>query len=138
MSDRPKERLDKWLWFARFFKSRSISAKAVTGGRVRINGIHAAKASAAVSVGDVLTFVQGSRVRVVEVAALGTRRGPAPEAQALYIDRAPPPPKAEDGVPIARTGPRPTKRDRRKLDRITGMIGEASGQDGVDPGEDAD
>ena len=48
MTERPKERLDKWLWFARFFKSRSLSAKAVTGGKVRVNGVHAAKASAAI------------------------------------------------------------------------------------------
>ena len=136
MSDQPKVRLDKWLWFARFFKSRSISAKAVTGGKVRINGVHASKASASVAVGDVLTFVQGDRVRIVQIVDLGTRRGPAPEAQALYEDKTPPSTPKPAAPP--RGGPRPTKRDRRQLDRITGMFGPDVTKSGVDPGEDAD
>lgn len=139
MSEVAKGRLDKWLWHARFFKTRSLASKVVGGGKVRINGQHATKASASVSVGDVLTFVQGRQVRVIEVAAMGARRGPASEAQGLYVDRTPPPAPQEAPEPVvARSGPRPTKRDRRQMDRITGMNEGREATSGVDPGEDAD
>ena len=84
-------RLDKWLWHARFAKSRSLAAKLVSETGVRVNGTRASKSAAAVRPGDVLTFVQGRHVRVIRILALGTRRGPAPEAQALYDDLDPPP-----------------------------------------------
>lgn len=79
-------RLDKWLWQARFFKSRSLSAGAIEAGHVRLNGQHVTKAAQAVGPGDVLTFAQGRAIRVVRILATGTRRGPASEAQALYRD----------------------------------------------------
>lgn len=79
-------RLDKWLWQARFFKSRSLSAGAIEAGHVRLNGLHVAKTAQAVGPGDVLTFAQGGTIRVVRILATGTRRGPAAEAQALYRD----------------------------------------------------
>jgi ribosome-associated heat shock protein Hsp15 len=114
-----KLRLDKWLWFARFFKTRSLAAARVAAGDVRVNGERITKRATTISAGDVLTFAQGRAVRVVEVAAIGTRRGPAPEAQALYIDKSPPPPPPEDAVPenpkFEGKG-RPTKRDRRQAD----------------------
>lgn len=107
-------RADKWLWFARFFKSRSLSAKVITEGKLRINGERRMKASVAVTPGDVLTFPQAERVKVIKIIALGTRRGPAPEAQALYEDLSEPDqPKADIA---ARVGERPTKRDRRRID----------------------
>lgn len=81
-----KIRLDKWLWQARFFKSRSLSAAYVEAGHVRLNGVHVAKAAQAVGPGDVLTLPLGSGVRVVKIVACGSRRGPAPEAQGLYGD----------------------------------------------------
>ena len=109
-------RIDKWLWYARFFKSRSLAARACSGGRVRLNGKPQARPSAAVRAGDVLTFPQGGRIRVVAVAALGERRGPASEAALLYDDLAPAAPG--DGGSAARTGSRPTKADRRALDRL--------------------
>lgn len=77
-------RLDKWLWQARFFKSRSLSAAYVEAGHLRLNGVHVVKAAQAVGPGDMLTLPLGSGVRVVEIIACGTRRGPAPEAQGLY------------------------------------------------------
>lgn len=104
-------RADKWLWRARFFKTRSTAARACEVG-YRINGVRTAKPAAAVRPGDTLTFAQGPRIRVIEVVALGDRRGPAPEAQALYRDRAPPEPLAP------REGARPTKRDRRAIDAL--------------------
>lgn len=79
-------RLDKWLWQARFFKSRSLSAALVASAHVRVNGQQVSKPAHAVRPGDVLTFPQGSRIRVVRIAAAGIRRGPAPEAALLYVD----------------------------------------------------
>jgi ribosome-associated heat shock protein Hsp15 len=81
-------RLDKWLWQARFFKSRGLAARSIGEGRVRVNAVRVTKPASVVRVGDGLTFVQGGSVRVLRIVALGTRRGPAPEAQALYEDLA--------------------------------------------------
>lgn len=120
MSDpAPKLRLDKWLWYARFFKTRSLAASKVTGGEVRVNAEAVKKRATTVSPGDVLTFAQANTVRVIRIEALGTRRGPAPEAQALYTDLDPPEARRKDNTP---TNPgfegkgRPTKKDRRTLD----------------------
>jgi len=114
---RERIRLDKWLWQARFVKSRSLAAGLVEGGHVRVNGERAQKGARAVGPGDVLTVAVAERIRVVRILACGTRRGPAPEAQSLYEEieaRA-----AENSdPPIERLegNSRPTKRDRRKLD----------------------
>lgn len=82
----PKLRLDKWLFQARFFKTRDASAEVAGGGSLRINGQHCLKAAHGVAVGDVLTFPQGNRIRVIRVTALGVRRGPVDEAQKLFDD----------------------------------------------------
>jgi ribosome-associated heat shock protein Hsp15 len=79
-------RLDKWLWQARFFKTRALASKICAAGRVRIDGEKVTKAHAAIRPGHVLTFPQARDIRVVRVIALGTRRGPAVEAQTLYDD----------------------------------------------------
>ena len=113
-------RLDKWLWHARFFKSRSLAAQAVGGGRMRLNSQHVAKPAALLRPGDVLTFVQGERVRVVRMLAPGQRRGPAPEAQALYEDLSPAPPPRDLSRPQAAPGGRPEGRERRALDALRG------------------
>ncbi len=112
---RPTIRLDKWLWYARFFKTRGLATKLVTGGHVRVNSERVAKASYSVGPGDTLTFPQGRQIRVVRILALGTRRGPAPEAQALYDDLTPPPAPKPD-APTRTAGGRPTKKDRRRFD----------------------
>ncbi|MCU9849817.1 RNA-binding S4 domain-containing protein [Defluviimonas sp. WL0024] len=91
-------RVDKWLWQARFFKTRSLAAATVSSGHLRLNGAKTAKPGHAVGPGDVLTFPQGGRIRVVCIRACGTRRGPAPEAQALYDDLAPDPAEPRDTV----------------------------------------
>ena len=110
-----KLRIDKWLWQARFFKTRSLATKQVSGGYVRLNGERVIKPAQAVAPGDVLTFPQGRVVRVVRVEKLGERRGPAPEAQTLYFDMT----EKQDN-PSANPGfegkGRPTKKDRRALD----------------------
>ena len=79
-------RIDKWLWHARFFKSRTLSASEIEAGHVRVNGQHVLKPAQMVGPGDVLTFAQGHQIRVVRILACGVRRGPAPEAQSLYED----------------------------------------------------
>ena len=79
-------RLDKWLWQARFFKTRALAAELVGKGRLRLNQTIVTKAHHRVRPGDVLTFPQGRVVRVVRVLDLGSRRGPANEAQMLYQD----------------------------------------------------
>lgn len=79
-------RLDKWLFFCRFFKSRAMAANVVESGAVRLNGHAVTKPAHAVKPGDRVAFPAGPYLRTVEVLALGTRRGPAPEAQGLYRD----------------------------------------------------
>ncbi|MEX0338594.1 MAG: RNA-binding S4 domain-containing protein [Arenibacterium sp.] len=114
-----KQRIDKWLWQARFFKTRTLAAKQVSAGHVRVNGTRVNKPAQAVGLEDVLTFPQGRDVRVIRIVAIGARRGPAPEAQALYEDLTPVPDETEK-TPPARVGERPTKRDRRALDALRG------------------
>jgi len=79
-------RLDKWLWQARFFKSRALASKICAAGRVRIDGEKVTKAHSTIRPGHVLTFPQARDIRVVRVIAIGTRRGPAVEARMLYED----------------------------------------------------
>lgn len=82
--DQVWQRLDKWLWCARFMKARSDCARLVTGGSVRINRQVTDKPHARLRPGDILTLPLRQQVRVVRVLSLASRRGPAPEAQALY------------------------------------------------------
>ncbi|MEM9550748.1 MAG: RNA-binding S4 domain-containing protein [Pseudomonadota bacterium] len=108
-------RLDKWLWHARFFKTRSLAARQVSDGHVRVNGTRVTKPAQSVGPGDVLTFTQQRTIRVVRIEAIGQRRGPAAEAQTLYTDldenrNDPPKNGGYEGKG------RPTGRDRRVLD----------------------
>ncbi len=107
-------RLDKWLWQARFFKSRSLAAGVVSAGKVRVDGTPVSKPARAVGPGMVLTFVQQQDVRVVRILGIGTRRGPAPEAQALYEDLSPEKVKRPANPRFDGKG-RPTKKDRRDM-----------------------
>jgi ribosome-associated heat shock protein Hsp15 len=93
-SGRETIRLDKWLFYARFFKTRVLASTVISKGRVRINGQRQSKPGHAIGPGDVLTFPMGDQARVIRVLAPGTRRGPASEAQALYLDLDPP--RSED------------------------------------------
>jgi ribosome-associated heat shock protein Hsp15 len=89
-ADVPGEmRIDKWLWHARFFKSRSLASRVCADGRVRVDGVPIHKAHYLVRPGNVLTFPQARDIQVVRIEALGVRRGPPREAQALYSDLAP-------------------------------------------------
>lgn len=124
MAQEGRQRIDKWLFFARVVKSRSLAAKLAQAGRVRVNREKIDSASYPVKVGDVLTITLERRILVYEILDTGTRRGPASEAQTLYEDRTPPPPPTAEEEPAvapreAGAG-RPTKRERRQIARFTG------------------
>ncbi|PLX34352.1 MAG: RNA-binding protein S4 [Hyphomicrobiales bacterium] len=115
------QRIDKWLWSARFIKSRSRASQLVNSGKVRRNSERISKPGAKVKPGDVLTFAVHDAVRVIRIIELAARRGPYSEAITLYEDLAPPEPrdgKAERREPAGfeqrpRGAGRPTKKDRR-------------------------
>jgi ribosome-associated heat shock protein Hsp15 len=111
------QRIDKWLWCARLVKTRTLAARLIEAGKVRINGERALKVSRPVREGDVVTGsgVGAGSLFVVRVTGGAERRGPAIAARSLYEDLTPEAPAASS---IARIGPRPTKRDRRRLDAI--------------------
>ncbi len=116
-------RLDKWLWQARFCKSRSLAAKLCASGAMRVSHTKVQKPHHAVKAGDVLTFPLGPHIRVIRILALGARRGPAPEARTLYEDLSPPPPRghgdAKLRTAVRDTGAgRPTKADHRAIMRL--------------------
>ena len=120
-------RIDKWLWAARFFKTRSLAAKAVDGGRVRVNG-EGAKPSRGLKVGDELAIHAGGLEWVVEVRALTGQRGPAARAALLYTEREDSRSRRMEAAALRKAQPhpaadvkgRPTKKDRRLIHRFTG------------------
>jgi ribosome-associated heat shock protein Hsp15 len=117
-------RIDKWLWAARVFKTRSLAAQACDGGKVDVNE-QAVKPAKAVRAGDLIyvTLPQGRR-RILKVVGLDERRGGAAHARLLYDDLTPPePPRARwAALPVRPPGAgRPTKRERRALDRLRGV-----------------
>jgi ribosome-associated heat shock protein Hsp15 len=114
-------RIDKWLWAARFFKSRTLAAAACDGGKVDINE-QAAKPSRPVRPGDRLHITLPRGKKIIRVRSLAERRGSAAQAQLLYDDFTPPPPPKEARIPPvyrARGLGRPTKRQRRLIDRLS-------------------
>lgn len=119
-----RQRLDKWLFFARVVKSRSLAARLVQSGRVRVNRDKAGQAAHAVKPGDVLTVTLDRRILVLKVLDAGARRGPAEEARTLYEDLTPPPAPRNatlpDALPPLREAGsgRPTKKERRQTDRF--------------------
>ncbi|HVN87280.1 MAG TPA: RNA-binding S4 domain-containing protein [Candidatus Binatia bacterium] len=121
MSDGGGIRLDKWLWAARMFKSRSLAADACDGGKVHVNG-SAAKPHKLIRVGDRLAITLERGRRDLEVRELSEHRGPFAQAQRLYIDHTPPPPPRAEREPALlareRGSGRPTKRERRHIDRL--------------------
>ncbi len=123
MTDQPfdklTQRLDLWLFYARFFKSRSLATDAIAQGPMRINQVPTGKSHFRIKAGDILTFGKNDRIRIIKIIALAARRGPASEAQTLYEDLAPPemnktlPPSSADSA-------RPTNKQRRDLIRLRG------------------
>ncbi len=119
MAETETLRLDKWLWYARFCKTRTQATALCRSGKVRVNRTPVHKPNHMLQPDDVLTFPRGRRIWVVRVIALGERRGPYREAQALYEDLSPPPaPKTPQSARREPGAGRPTKRDRRAIDRF--------------------
>jgi ribosome-associated heat shock protein Hsp15 len=118
-------RIDKWLWYARFFKSRTLASKLCTSGKLRLNCKLICKGHATLKEGDVLTFPKEDDVRVIKVVSIATRRGSASEAATLYEDLEPAKSARVKKITLASclatreagTG-RPTKADRRAIDKL--------------------
>ena len=124
-----RQRIDKWLFFARLRKSRSLAAKSVESGDVSINGVSIRQPSHAVRAGDVVVLSLDRHDMVVKVLQPGERRGPYEEARLLYSDMTPPPPPREERNLFAqatreRGAGRPTKRERRETDRLQAFPGD--------------
>ena len=118
-----RQRLDKWLFFSRAVKSRTLAQKLIETGAVRINSERTVASDARVGPGDGLTMTVNHRLLVWRIRDAGTRRGPAPEAATLYEDLSPPPLPRETQPPALAARPpgagRPTKKERRDIDRLT-------------------
>jgi len=123
------ERIDKWLWFARFGKTRAIAQKLIERGQVTLNGAKVKKVSASVRVGDKIVVVLGTVKRSVTVLGLAERRGPADEARLLYDEPAPKEKLTSEHAALPLYKPmlirekgagRPTKKDRRSLAKELG------------------
>ena len=115
-------RIDKWLWAARMFKTRSAASTACGAGHVKIGG-ESAKASKTVKPGDHVDVLTPGGARKLEIVALGDRRGPASVALTLYLDHTPPPPPPEERINDGsreRGAGRPTKRNLRELRKLRG------------------
>jgi ribosome-associated heat shock protein Hsp15 len=113
-------RVDRWLWAVRLFKTRAAATDACRGGHVRVNGVPA-KPAAAVRVGDQVEALVHARRRVLEVARVVDKRVGAPEAAVCVVDRSPASPPGDHPGPVFgrdRGAGRPTKRERRQLDRF--------------------
>jgi ribosome-associated heat shock protein Hsp15 len=114
-------RVDAWLWAVRLFKTRSAATDACRGGHVRVNG-KPAKAATTLKPGDRVEATVGRRLRELEVVELLDKRVGAPVAATAYVDHSPPPPPKDEEPPVFfrdRGAGRPTKRERRALDRVT-------------------
>ena len=125
-----KLRVDKWLWYARVVKTRTLAASLIKSGKVRLNNHRISVPSRQVVLDDVLTVTLDRQIKILRIRTLGTRRGPAPEAQTLYEDLS---------SPVTNPGPnsrpfkqalredgagRPTKKERRELSRFRSRAGE--------------
>jgi ribosome-associated heat shock protein Hsp15 len=126
-----KERLDRFLFFSRAVKSRTLAQKIIESGAIRVNSERTDRTDYKVGAGDVLTMALHNRIVVWRILDCGTRRGPASEAQGLYEDISPPPvPRAElspyDAAIAERPvgAGRPTKKERRDTDRLRSPEGE--------------
>lgn len=114
------QRLDRWLWFSRVFKSRTLAAQVVEAGKIRVNRARVVKPSHGVRPGDVLTIVLRGRVQILKVLAAGARRGPPAEAKQLYQVLGGAQSAGEETVAKRQLGSgRPSKRDRRQIERFT-------------------
>jgi len=118
-----RQRIDKWLWHARVVRTRTAAAALVTAGNVRLNGERVTVASRPVKSGDVVTVALDRAVRIVKVTGFAERRGDADAARLLHEDMTPISPVAAKEPAAAERDPgsgRPTKQERRAIDRLLG------------------
>jgi ribosome-associated heat shock protein Hsp15 len=116
-----RQRIDKWLWHARVVRTRSAAAELVTSGLVRLNRERVTASSRLVRSDDVITVALDRQVRILKVAGFAERRGDAEAGRALYIELTPLPTPVDESAKVAAREPgsgRPTKRDRRAIDRL--------------------
>ncbi len=122
MPELTQVRVDKWLWAARCFKTRSNASDACTAGHVKVNG-ESVKSAKVVKAGDLVEVLTPGGLRILEIAGIGEKRGPAAVARTLYVDHTPPPPPKEERpiVPTREPGAgRPTKREQRLIRKLRG------------------
>lgn len=114
------QRLDKWLWVARLVRTRTLGARLIEAGKLRVNGERALKPSRSVQSGDVITGAKFGRLFVVRMLGSAEHRASPGIASLLYEDLTPPdrPGEHQGSGKSARSGPRPTKRARRRLDAL--------------------
>ena len=121
------QRIDKWLWCARFFKSRVLAQKVLKSGKFRLNGKIISKSHAKLYIGDHISFPQGNKLREIQILSFAITRRPYIEAQRLYEDNSIENLKTintrnDDSIVYRKTGMgRPTKRDRRRIDKFINM-----------------
>lgn len=115
-------RVDSWIWSVRLTKTRSIASDACRGGHVRVNGVRV-KPAHTIRVGDEVRLRHERRERIVVVSRIITKRVGAPVAAECYTDKSPPPPPREQVAAVAvrdRGAGRPTKRERRSIEKLFG------------------
>jgi ribosome-associated heat shock protein Hsp15 len=121
-SAQDEARVDRWVWSVRLAKTRSTAAAACKAGHVKVNG-RSVKPAQQIRIGDQVRVRQGDRERVVVVSQIINKRVGAATAAECYIDKSPPPPPREEVVPVAvrpRGAGRPTKRERRSIEKLFG------------------
>ncbi len=120
-----RQRIDKWLFFTRMAKSRSLAQTLISGGRIKVNGSRIAQPSVNIKPGDMVEIALDRRDIILKVISGGMRRGPYAEACLLYEDLSPPPPPKDELTPfeiatrVAGAG-RPEKKERRAINRLLG------------------
>lgn len=120
-SSNPGQRIDKWLWHAHFFKTRSIAQKQVATGKIRVDREKTTSPSRKVSAGNVLTITRERDIKIIEIIDIADRRGPYSEAQLLYNDMSPPKPEkanqeqTRESMSHIQSEGRPTKHQRKQI-----------------------
>ncbi|MFF4499136.1 RNA-binding S4 domain-containing protein [Streptomyces sp. NPDC001401] len=131
-ADGESVRIDSWIWAVRLAKTRSLGAAACKGGHVQVNGVRV-KPAHTVRIGDEVRVRQEGWERIVIVRRLIRKRVGAPVAAQCYVDNSPPPPPRQPFAPAGirdRGAGRPTKRDRRDMERLRGLMGGGTGHPG--------
>lgn len=120
-SNNQSQRIDKWLWHARFYKTRSIAQKQVSTGKIRVDREKISSPSRKVTTGNVLTITRERDIKIIEILAIADKRGPYSQAQLLYNDMSPPKPEKQkqeqtrESMSRIQSEGRPTKHQRKQI-----------------------